>query len=333
MALIRDFGTIDGVAVQAVELRSPGGAVASIVTIGAAVRGLTVPVGDGAPRPVVLGYETIEGYRLNPSHLGVIAGRCANRIGGGRFRLDGREVRLAVNEGGVNTLHGGPVGFTRRIWRLEGASEDAVELSLVSEDGDQGWPGRVEARVVYRLTGAASLEISASATCDAPTPVNLTNHAYFTLNGGADCRDHRLELSADFYTPVDAAMIPTGAILPVAGTEYDFRRPRRIDGDYDVAFALSGAPGEVALAARVWSPDERLRLEVETDQPALQLYTAAHLGATGAPHDGIAHGPHAGFCLEAQGFVDAPNKRQFPSVVLRPGARYRHRTAYRFFAD
>lgn len=328
MAQIRDFGEIDGERVREIVLASDGGATASILTVGAAIRDLEVPV-RGGRRKVVLGYDSAEGYRENPSHLGVMVGRCANRIAGGRFRLDGVEHRVLVNESGRTTLHGGPVGFTRRIWSIEDAAADRVVLGLVSDDGDQGFPGRVEVRLTYRLSGAGTLDISATATTDAPTPVNLANHAYLTLNEAGDCRDHLLEIAADLYTPVDEALIPSGAMLPVAGTAFDFRTARPIGGDYDIAFALRGVPGERIVAARATAPDGTLALEVLTDQPSIQLYTAGFLAPSPLAAGGLAHGPHAGFCLEAQGFVDAPNHRNFPSVILRPGEIHRHETTYR----
>ena len=329
MADVREFGRIGEAAVHEIVLRSEAGATASILTIGAAIRALEVPLRDGTRRSVVLGLETAPEYADNPGHLGVMVGRVANRIGGGRFRLDGREVVLPINDGGRNTLHGGPIGFTRRIWRIVGATATTVDLALTSPDGEEGWPGRVEARLRYALEGTA-LAITAEATSDAPTPVNLANHAYLTLSGGDDCRDHLLRIAAEFHTPVDDAMIPTGAVAPVAGTRFDFRAARPIGGDYDINFVLAGAPGEIARAAEVTAPDGRLRLEVETDQPGLQLYTAQWLGE--AVVGGRRVGARGGFCLEAQGLVDAPNKRHFPSVTLRPGATYRHATIYRFVA-
>lgn len=331
MARIRSFGEIDGVGVEEIVLTSDGGATASILTIGAAIRGLEVPI-RGGRRQVALGFDSVEGYRDNGAHVGVMVGRCANRIAGGRFRLDGVEHRVLVNESGRNTLHGGPMGFTRRVWSVVEASADRVTLELESADGDQGFPGRVVVRLTYRLSGAGTLDISATATCDAPTPVNLANHAYLTLNEAGDCREHMLEIAADLYTPVDAALIPTGAMLPVAGTVFDFRTARRIGGDYDIAFALAGVPGERMVAARATAPDGRLALEVVTDQPSLQLYTAGFLSHSPFAAYGLAHGPHAGFCLEAQGFVDAPNHRNFPSVILRPGEAYGHETTYRLLA-
>jgi aldose 1-epimerase len=329
---VRTFGRIGDEIVQEISLGAAGGAMASILTRGASLNGLAVPLGDGEVRPVVLGYADVEALAADTGFVGAMVGRCANRIGGARFRLDGRDHVLSANEAGRTTLHGGADGFARRNWRIEAASDTAVELSLISQDGDQGFPGRVEVHCRYALAGAAELDLTVWATSDAPTPVNLANHAYFTLNRGGDCRDHRLRIAADFHLPVDADLIPTGAVLPVAGTDHDFRRPRRIAADHDMAFVLAGAPGDLVAAAEVVAPDGRLRLEVETDQPSLQLYTGQHLLPTAGAAAGLAHGRNAGFCLETQGFVDAPNKRHFPSVTLRPGAEYRHHTLFRFVA-
>lgn len=327
---VGEFGRIGEDTVQEIVIASPGGARASIVTIGAALRDLAVPLVGGGTRHVALGFDDAAGYADNPGHVGVMVGRCANRIAGGRFHLDGRTYDLPINDSGRNTLHGGPQGFTRRIWRLEEATETSVTLSLVSPDGDQGFPGRVDLTCRYALSEAATLSITVTATCDAPTPVNLANHGYFTLSEGADCRDHLLRIAADHYTPADDHLIPTGAVLPVADTAFDFRRARPIGGDYDVNFVLDGAPGETVRAAEATAPDGRLRLEVDTDQPGIQLYTAQHLGPSGAASNGLAHRAHAGFCLETQGFPDAPNKRHFPSVILRPGEVLRTTTTYRF---
>ena len=332
MTRVREFGRIGGEVVHEVELRSPGGAVASIVTLGATLRDLVVPLADGTPRRVVLGYETLEALARDPAYLGVIAGRTANRIGGGGFVIDGRRHDIATNEGTSTSLHGGPQGFSRRIWRIEAVGEAEVELSLVSPDGDQGYPGRVEARCRYTLSEAGTLTVALSATSDAATPINLTNHAYFTLNDGGDCHETVLRLAARFYTPVDAAMIPTGEVAPVGGTAFDYREARPIGCDHDVNFVVDGAPGVSVVAAVASAPDGRLRLEVETDQPGLQLYTAQHLGSVGPSNGGLRIAPRSGFCLEAQGFPDAPNRRHFPSVLLRPGEVYRHRTIFRFVA-
>jgi len=327
---IREFGRIGDEVVHEVRLATSSGASAAFLTLGALLRDLVVPLGDGTERHVVLGHPTIDGYVANPCYLGVIAGRVANRIGGGRFRLGGRLHETPRNESGVTTLHGGTVGFSQRVWSIAGGDESHVEFALVSEDGDQGFPGRLDVRCRYELRDPAELLITLIATCDAPTPVSLTNHAYFTLDEGGDCRDHLLEIAADFYTPVDAQLVPTGEILSVAGTPFDFREERRIDGDYDINFALRGEPGALIEAVRVSAPDRRLAMVMETNQPGVQLYNAHGLAS---PHPGLDGRPlraRSAICLEAQGFPDAPNRRHFPSITLTPGETYRHETRYRF---
>lgn len=327
MMRIGEFGRIDGDAVHDVTLSSPAGATASILTYGAILRDLRMPVAGGGVRPVVLGFDDVAAYRDNPGYIGTTVGRCANRIGGARFRLDGREIALEPNEGGRSTLHGGRLGFGRRLWTLDEATETSVQLSLASPDGEEGWPGRVEVVCRYTLDGT-TLSIETTATCDAPTPVNLTNHSYFNL-GAADCRDHLLRIGGDFYLPTDDALIPTGAVLPVADTAFDFRAMRPIGQDYDIAFVVAGAPGEIATAAEARAPDGSLAMTVTTSEAMVQLYTATHLPPS--PRAGaLPHGGHAGFCLETQGLTDAPNKRHFPSVVLRPGEVRRQSTDFRF---
>ncbi|NLH79871.1 MAG: galactose mutarotase [Phyllobacteriaceae bacterium] len=329
MMRIGDFGRIDGETVHEITLSSPSGAGASILTYGAILRDLRMPAADGTIRPVVLGFDDLDGYRDNPGYLGTTVGRCANRIGGARFRLDGREIALEPNEGGRNTLHGGRLGFGRRTWTLDEATETSVTLSLASPDGEEGWPGRVEVTCRYDLDGT-ELSITTTATCDAPTPVNLTNHSYFNL-GAADCRDHLLRLGGRFFLPTDDGLIPTGAVLPVEGTRNDFRDERRIGEDYDTGFVLAGAPGEAVVAAEARAPDGSLRMIVTTDEPMVQLYTATHLPAS-THAAALPHGSHAGFCLETQGLTDAPNKRHFASVLLRPGEVRVRRTSFRFEA-
>lgn len=332
MNRIGEFGKRDGEPVVAVELVAPGGGIVSICSIGASIRDFVAPLADGSSRRVVLGFEDPTAYADNPAYLGAMVGRYANRIGGGRFRLDGREHTLPINDGGRNTLHGGPKGFSRRNWTLEATTESSVTLSLVSPDGDEGFPGRVVVRCTYTLTEAATLTYEITATADAPTVFNVANHAYFTMNDGGDSRDHRLRLLADFYTPCDDSTCPTGAVLPVDASHHDFRSARRIADDFDVNFAIAAAPGESVVAAEVIAPDGRLALEVETDRPGIQLYTGQFLGPSAPPLGGLVHKAHAAFCLEAQDFPDAPNRRQFPSTRLAPGETYRQRTVYRFLA-
>jgi aldose 1-epimerase len=331
---IHPFGNLpDGTEIREIRLTGAAGARASILTLGAVLRNLEVPDGDGGLASVVLGYDGLDGYVTNPSRVGATVGRNANRIADGRFELDGRHYELPINGAGNVHLHGGPVGFALKPWEIVEASDSHVVLKLVSEDGDQGYPGRVEVSCRYDLLEPATLAIRMSGETDAPTLLNLTNHSYFTLIGGADCRDHLLRVEADLYTPPQPNLIPTGAVMPVAGTAFDFREARRIGDngdDFDTNFAVRGPIGAMVAAASLWSPDRRRRLDVVTDQPAVLVYTAGGLKNVAADVAGRVHGPHAGVCLETGAFVDAPNKRHFPKTVLRPGEPYLHRVEYRF---
>ncbi len=331
---LHTFGSLpDGTEIREVRLANAAGARASILTIGAALRDLQVPRADGSLQRVVLGYETLAGYDTNPARVGATVGRNANRIAAGRFELDGRAHELPINTANGLHLHGGPGGFSVRVWDLVEHSETHVLLRLVSEDGDQGYPGRVEVTCRYELLEPATLSIEMRGTTDAPTLLNLANHSYFTLNDGADSREHLFEVNATFYTPPGPNLIPTGAVLPIEGTAFDFRKAKRIADmgpDYDTNFVVDGPIGKFVDAATLWAPDRSLRLEVATDQPGLLIYTAGGLKDFGPGIGGQVHGPHAGVCLETQAFVDAPNKRHFPSTVLRPGAVYEHRVDYRF---
>ncbi|HVO02064.1 MAG TPA: aldose epimerase family protein [Candidatus Cybelea sp.] len=334
------FGEVEGKPVQEVRLKSAAGAEASIIGFGAALRDLTVPLRGGRNRRVVIGYETLEGYRNSHGSAGATCGRVANRIANGRFSLDGKSYQLALNENGRTHLHGGMRGFAHRLWDVVESQNDSVVLRLISPDGEENYPGTVEALCTYRLLEPATIRIEMQATTDAPTLVNLVNHSYFTLAENVEIWDHKLQIAAEFYTPLDAALIPTGEIITVAGTAYDFRslRPIRLMQagrlfNYDINFVLDnlaplGSSGDVA--ARVISPTEDLTLEVATSEPGLQLYTGAVL-SSGAP--GVAgqrHFAHAGLCLETQRFPDAIHRRHFPQATLRPGETYRHVVEYRF---
>lgn len=313
---------------QEIRLAGPDGTVASILDWGATLRDLVVPGRDGRPQRVVLGHDRIEDYRANPAYLGAIVGRHANRIGAGRFVLDGHSHQLTLNEGGRTHLHGGITGFSHQPWQVTACTGTSVTLTLTSPDGDQGYPGTVTATCTYALAVPATLRVELSATTDAPTPVNLAHHSYFTLQDGADARDHRLQLAAAQYTPVDADQIPTGQIAPVAGTPYDFRKARAIDLALDHNFVLSGD----GPAAVVTAPDGRLALTVTTDAPGLQVYDGRGLNAAPPGIGGQAHFPHAGLALEPQHFPDSPNQPGFPGVILRPGRTWRQRSEFRFTA-
>lgn len=311
---------------------SHGTMAASVLTFGAAIHDLIVPLRRGTRR-VVLGFDDPESYRGNPANLGVVVGRCANRIADGRFVLDGREYRLPRNEKGRTHLHGGSPGFGHRSWRLIESGTAHVLLALDSRDGDQGYPGEVEATCRYSLEAPATLRVELRARTTAPSPVNLAQHSYFTLVETGDIRAHVLTLDADHYTPTDDRLIPTGAIAPVAGTPYDFRAARAIGASghrYDINMVLRGAAGVLRRAARVEAPARDLMMELWTTEPGLQLYDSANLAPGARGIGGQRHFPHAGLCLEPQRFPDSVNHPNFPPVVLRPGEEYRQVTEYRF---
>jgi aldose 1-epimerase len=291
-----------------------------ITNFGARVMAVMTPDSSRNVANIVLGYETPEEYRADTRYLGAIVGRYANRIGRSRFTLDGTTYQLSANEG-PHHLHGGRRGFDQAEWDVERAERNALVLRHVSPDGDEGYPGTLEVRVTYLLTNKNELVVDYAATADKPTPVNLTQHSYYNLAGAGagSILDHSLQLNAHAITMVDGMLIPTGRLLPVMGTDFDFHRPARIgarrSGDYDVNYVLT-EPGGESAAARAVDTDSGRTLEVRTTEPGLQLYTG------GAQHDG--------FCLETQHYPDSPNQPDFPSTILRPGAAYRSRTVFTF---
>lgn len=328
---------------------------AEVLSYGAHLVGLSVPDRSRLRDEVVVslrrddGSVDVDAYRdpaLNP-HLGGTVGRYANRIAGARFDLGGVTHQLVANEG-PNQLHGGPAGFDRREWELATGTDELgaeARLRLLSEDGDQGYPGAVQVEVIYRLEPAASLRIEVVATCDAPTPLSITNHSYWNLAGTSSpaaravgsIEDHLLSVAAESVVQVDDALIPTGALGVVAGTPFDLRAPVRLGSVVGLAELAStrgldhcyvldgGGVGEAtAPAALLADPSSGRRLRLWTDQPGLQVYTANH-GAGPLP-------AHGAVCLESQHLPDAPNQPSFPPTVLRPGATYRHRQLLRFDA-
>lgn len=335
---VRTFGTCSEGDVLEVALAAADGSEARILTWGAILRDLRIPAGMGSPRGVVLGFEHLQPYLDQPGSLGAVVGRYANRIGGARFELDGTEVRLRANEG-PNTLHGGPAGFGRRLWSLVGQTEASCDLQLVSEDGDMGFPGRLVALARYELHPPGTLRLTLEAVSDRPTPVNLTTHSYYNLDGSPDVRDHRLEVRADAFTPVNPAFLPTGEILPGAGTPFDFRQPRTLreapGPGYDVNLVLLDPPadGSVRRAATLSSPRDGPRMELWTTEPGLQVYDGHKLAVTVPGHGGVAYGRFAGLALEPQRFPDSPNRPGFPPATLRPGQVSRQLTELRFFPD
>jgi aldose 1-epimerase len=329
------FGSFNGADVLEVTLRSDAGAEARIISYGGVVRDLIVPSKAG-PQHVVLGFEKFEDYPAYSPHFGANPGRVANRIGFGRFTLDDVTYDLSKSHGGPHTLHGGATGFGKRVWSLVQSDQRSASFVLVSEDDDMGFPGRVETTVTYRLLEPATLQVIFTAITDKATPINLAQHSYFNLDGSPDVLDQHMQIDADFYTPTDADLIPTGEILSVAGTPWDFRSDRTLrfdtlDGSfkYDGNLVLRGS-GVLARAARAWSPKSGVSMETFTTQPGVQLYDAAKLNIPVPGLGGAKYGAYGGFCLETQNFPDAVNKGHFPSSILRPGEVYHHETQYRF---
>lgn len=307
----------------------------SVVDIGGSVTALRVPDRDGRSANVLLALPILEDYARPHPHLGTLVGRYANRIAGGRFAIDGQAFQLPCNDG-ANTLHGGPRGFGQRPWTLVPVSASELDLLLTSEDGDQGFPGRMEVRVRYTLTPDDAWAITYEARCDRPTVINLSQHAYFNLAGGGGILDHRLAIAADGYCTVGEDLIPR-EIAPVAGTPFDFRQPTAIGEriaeahpqlrharGYDHNWVLEDGDG-LRFAARLEDPASGRTMEVHTTEPGLQFYSGNFLDGSVA---GLAH--RSGLCLETQHFPDAPNRPDFPSTLLRPGETFRSRTEYRF---
>jgi len=336
------FGqTAEGRAVDLYTLRNASGLTARVMTYGATLIGVDAPDRNGQFANVTLYLDTLDDYLAGHPSLGSTIGRYANRIGDAKFTLDGREYRLAANNG-KNHLHGGPKGLGVLVWKAEPVRGDnavGVALSLVSPDGDEGYPGTLNAKVTYRLTNDNELRIEYEATTDKPTVVNLTNHAYWNLGGAGsgDVLDHVMTLAADRYLEVDEGLTPTGRLLSVKGTPLDFTTPQAIGariaqaaiGGYDHCFVLNKAPGALERAARVEDPDSGRVMEVFTTEPSVQVYTAIHLSDKLRSRSG-AYGKSHAVCLEAQHYPDSPNKPSFPSTVLRPGETYRQTTIHKF---
>jgi aldose 1-epimerase len=337
MAAVERFGRANGADILEVTLRSEAGAEVRILTWGAVIRDLVAPAPKGRQR-VVLGFDSIEAYTAHSPYFGAVVGRYGNRIGHGRFALDGTIHRLDRNENGRHHLHGGSQGFGTRNWTLTDAHRAGATLTLVSEDGDMGYPGRLVATCIYTLEEPATLRIELDAICDRPSPVNLTTHSYFNLDGSADICSHQLAIAGDFVTPTDADLIPTGEIRSVVETPYDFRSLRAVRGSqlsrcesaYDINYVLRGGDGGLAHAATLQSPLSGVSMELWTTEPGLQFYDGHTLHVPVPGLDGARYGPRAGLCLEPQRFPDGPNRRHFPPSILHPGEVSRQISELRF---
>ncbi len=343
------FGsTADGTPVDLYTLCNASGFEVAITNYGGIVVSVKTPDRNGNIGDVVLGFDSLDGYLKQHPFFGALVGRYGNRIANGRFRLDGVEYKLATNNG-KNHLHGGIRGFDKAVWQARGLDTPdgpAVELTHVSRDGDEGYPGTLTATVVYTVTPKDELRIDYSATTDKATVVNLTNHSYFNLAGEGDILGHELRLNAERFTPVDAGLIPTGELRSVKGTPFDFTAATAIGariagkdqqigfgGGYDHNFVLNGGGGALAQAAEVYEPKTGRVLEVWTTEPGIQFYTGNFLDGTITGKGGRVYTQRSGFCLETQHFPDSPNKPEFPTTVLKPGERYDTTTLYRFKTD
>jgi aldose 1-epimerase len=338
-----DFGKMpDGTTVSLYTLTNAKGMEAKIITLGGVLVSLKVPDRKGSLGDVVLGHDTVAEYQADRgTYFGALIGRYANRIGHAGFTLNGTAYKLAKNDGD-NSLHGGLEGFNRRIWSAKEVP-GGLQLTYLSKDMEEGYPGNLTAVVTYSLTDDNRLRIHYTATTDKPTVVNLTNHSYWNLRGEGDILGHLVTLNADRYTPIDAGLIPTGVLAPVAGTVFDFRKPMtpgaRINNNdpqlklgkgYDHNWVLNRTGTGLEMAARVEETTSGRVMDIYTDQPGIQFYTGNFLNGTVKGKGGKPATLHSAFCFETQHFPDSPNKPAFPTVVLKPGEKYDTTTEFRF---
>lgn len=342
------FGQMpDGEAVELFTLKNANGMTVEIASYGATITSIQVPDRDGNMGEVTLGFDNLESYLGGHPFFGVVAGRYANRIANGQFRLNGQVYDLAKNNG-PNHLHGGLAGFDKKLWdatSFDNADGIGVALTYVSPDGEEGYPGTLTSKVTYTLTDDNTIQIDYEARTDAPTVINLTNHAYFNLKdaGASTILGHEIEINADQYIPTDDTNIPLGPLADVAGTPFDLRAPVAIGAGinkedeqikfgfgYDHTFVINRESGGLVLAAEVYEPTTGRMMEVLTTEPGVQFYTGNHLDGSLTGKDGVTFQRRTGFCLETQHYPDSPNQPDYPSTVLRPGQTYRSTTAYRF---
>ena len=342
------FGTVNGVNVEMLTLTNKNGIEVRAITYGGTITSIKTPDRKGALSDIVLGFNSIEGYLKDEPFFGAIIGRYGNRIAKGRFTIDGQEYVLATNNG-PNHLHGGNRGFDKHIWSVDVppsvAGQSSVAFSYTSGDGEEGYPGQLLAKVTYTLNDNNELIVNYEAWTNKATHVNLTQHSYFNLagEGSGDILGHELTIDADQYTPVDATLIPTGELAPVAGTPFDFRQSTAIGArieaadeqikngqGYDHNWVLNRRAAGRQRAARVVEPTSGRTLEVATTEPGLQFYAGNFLDGTLSGKAGRPYGRRSGFCLETQHFPDTPNQKNFPTTLLKPGEEYKTETVFTF---
>jgi aldose 1-epimerase len=347
------FGkTADGTAVEVFTLTNSQGLKLRAMTYGAIVLSLETPDRDGKLADIVLGYNSVDEYIKDSPYFGAIVGRYGNRIANGKFSLDGKDYTLATNNenGGIKcSLHGGLTGFDKVVWKGKGLlakdGSQGVTFSYLSKDGEEGYPGNLSVSVTYWLTPANEWKIHYESSTDKATPVNVTQHSYFNLKGEGtgDILDHKLMLAAAKFTPVTAALIPTGKFAPVAGTPFDFTKPTaigarlaaedaqlKLGGGYDHNWVLNNQDGHLALAASVVEPTTGRTMDVLTTEPGIQFYCGNFLAGKQTGKAGHAYAWRNGFCLETQHYPDSPNQPQFPGTILRPGKTLKSTTVFRF---
>ena len=337
--------SLDGQQVKLYTLTNESGMLAEITNYGGRVVSLWVPDKEGSYADIVLGYETLDEYLNGPeNYFGCLVGRYGNRIGQGTFEIDGQSYSLATNNN-ENHLHGGDKGYNQVVWNANQPDLQTLELSYLSPDGEEGYPGNLSIRVVYRLTNENELKVEYWATTDKTTHVNLTHHSYFNLHGAGvgDINDHMMQILADRYTPVDEGLIPTGELASVDGTPMDFRAPTpigtRADDDfqqlqfgsgYDHNYVLNSQEEGLRMVAVVEEPVSGRRMEVWTNEPGVQFYGGNFLDGSVRGKGGKPYNHRSGFCLETQHFPDSPNKDNFPSTLLNPGEEYYSICSYKF---
>lgn len=341
--------TVNGKSTDLFILKNSKNMQVAITNYGGRVVSIIVPDKDGKMTDVALGYEKLSGYQKeNEPYFGAIIGRYGNRIGNAEFKLDGVTYKLAANNG-TASLHGGPTGFHAQVWDAKQTNDYTLELSYLSKDGEEGYPGNLNVKVIYTLTDDNALKIDYSATTDKSTVVNLTNHTYFNLNGEGkgDINDHVLKINASKFTPVDASLIPTGELKNVTGTPFDFTKPtaigERVEAEdvqlklgkgYDHNFVLTDGSANLKQAATVSGPKTGITMEVLTTEPGIQFYGGNFMEDKDKDgKDGKAYPFRNGFCLETQHFPDSPNKPSFPTTTLKPGETYKTSTIYKFSAQ
>ena len=343
-----EFGKMpDGTPVDIYTLRNSKGAEARIMTYGGIVVSLKVPDRDGKMGDVVWGFDNLQGYlsKPPPPYFGALIGRYGNRIAKGKFTLDGKTYNLPINND-PNSLHGGTNGFDKVVWTAVSSvssSGPTLQLSYLSKDGDQGYPGNLKVTATYTLTEDNSLKLQFTATTDKDTVVNLTHHSYFNLAGSGDILNHTVMMPADTFTPVDSTLIPTGELKPVAGTPFDFRTATAIGArinqtneqlgfgqGYDHNWVINKPLGKLGLMARVYEPTSGRVMEVSSDEPGLQFYSGNFLDGTLTGKGGQVYKIRSAFCMEPQHYPDSPNHPQFPSTVLKPGQTFHNTIIYKF---